>query len=132
MWLRLGADALLLLHFLWIVFLVSALPLGIYFRLRTLRILHATGLVLALILQFTRTICPLTILEEYLRNFQQPDFDYKGSFIITHVEKLVYPGWISLNTIIILTVLLAGMTLLSFILWPLRHTSKQNKSTPME
>jgi hypothetical protein len=34
------------------------------------------------------------------------------------MEKLVYPGWISLNTVIILTALLAGLTLLSFILSP--------------
>ncbi len=106
MWYRLGADALLLLHFLWIAFLVLGLPLGWYFRLPRLRILHALGLALALALQLSHTLCPLTIWEEQLRTHQQSDFSYRGSFIISYLEELVYPGWISLDTITLLTALL--------------------------
>ena len=124
MWYRLGADALLLLHFLWIIFLILGLPIGVYFNFSRLRLLHATGLILALVLQLTNNLCPLTIWEAQLRTHQQPDFNYHGSFIITHLEKLVYPGWISMDTITILTLLLVTLTLISFILKPIRFKSE--------
>ncbi len=127
MWYRLVADALLLAHFSWIIFLILGLPLGLYFKLPRLRILHAMGLILALVLQFNHLLCPLTIWEEYFRSSQYPGFSYRGSFIITYVEKLVYPGWISMNTITILTALLAGFTLLSFILRPPQLKNKRQK-----
>jgi len=118
MWYSAGADALLALHFLWIIFLILGLPLGLHFRLRRVRLLHAAGLVFALALQLGRMPCPLTIWEEKLRRLLQEDFSYRGSFIITYLEKLVYPGWISLNTVAVLTGLLAILTLVSFILSP--------------
>ncbi len=130
MWENLAADALLLLHFLWIVFLVLGLPWGLYISSPIIRLLHASGLIFALALQLTHTFCPFTIWEESLRGAQQPGFTYRGSFIITYLEKLVYPGWISLNTITILTALLVALTLASFILMPLmplRSKSKQEK-----
>ena len=127
MWYRLGADALLLVHFSWIVFLILGLPLGLCFRLPRLRILHAMGLILALVLQFNHLLCPLTIWEEYFRSSQYPGFSYRGSFIITYVEKLVYQGWISMSTITILTALLGGATLLSFFLKPPQFKNKHIK-----
>jgi len=129
MWARLGGDALLVIHFLWIIFLIVGLPLGLYFKLRALRIVHAMGLIFALILQLTHTFCPLTIWEEYLRNLHHPDFTYKGSFIITSIEKLVYPGWITLKTITIITAFFVGVTLLSFILIPLPPRKKEKTSS---
>ena len=118
MFYRLGADALLAVHFLWIFFLILGLPLGLYFRLAWLRTLHAAGLILALALQFAGLLCPFTIWEESLRLREDPGFSYRGSFIVTQMEKLVYPGWISMNTITVLTVLLVLLTLLSFIVRP--------------
>jgi hypothetical protein len=125
---RLAADALLLLHFLWIAFLVLGLPLGLYLRLHRLRLLHALGLVLALGLQLTNILCPLTVWEEHLRIRQQPAFSYRGSFIMAYIEKLVYPGWVSPNTITSLTALLVGLTLLSFILKPLPPKTRPRSS----
>ncbi len=127
MWENLAADALLLLHFLWIVFLVLGLPLGLYLNSSIIRLLHASGLIFALALQLTHTFCPLTVWEEHLRDAQQPGFTYSGSFIITYLEKLVYPGWISLKTVTILTVLLVALTLASFILIPLRSETRSQK-----
>ena len=118
MWYRLLADALLILHFLWIIFLILGLPVGLYFKMRRLRIVHAFGLLFALALQIGGMLCPLTIWEEKLRLHQQPDFSYGGSFIIAYIERLVYPGWISMNTLTVLTVMLVLLTLLSFILKP--------------
>ena len=117
---RFLADALLAVHFLWIFFLILGLPLGLYLKLAWLRILHAAGLILALALQLAGLLCPFTIWEESLRLRDDPGFSYRGSFIITQMEKLVYPGWISMNTITVLTVLLVLLTLLSFILGPLK------------
>lgn len=128
MWENQAADALLLLHFLWIVFLVLGLPWGLYISSPKIRLLHALGLIFALALQLTHTYCPLTVWEERLRYARQPGFTYRGSFIISYLEKLVYPGWISLKTVTILTALLVAATLASFILIPLRPKTKQNNN----
>lgn len=127
MFYRQGADALLVLHFLWIFFLILGLPLGLYFRLAWLRTLHAAGLILALALQLAGLLCPLTIWEESLRLREDPGFSYRGSFIITQMEKLVYPGWISLDTVAALTALLALATLLSFIFRPVKFKTGLGK-----
>lgn len=127
MWENLAADVLLLLHFLWIVFLVLGLPWGLYINSPIIRLLHAFGLIFALALQLSHTYCPLTVWEESLRVARQPGFSYRGSFIITYLEKLVYPGWVSLETVTILTALLVALTLASFILRPPRFTTRQGK-----
>lgn len=123
MFCRVMADILLIIHFLWVLFLILGLPIGVYYKLPRLRLLHAGGLLFALILQLSNTLCPLTIWEEYFRNYQEVGFSYRGSFLITYLEKLVYPGWISMDTITGITAVLVGATLLSFILKPLNFKS---------
>lgn len=127
MFYRLGADALLAVHFLWIIFLVLGLPLGLYYRLAWLRTLHAAGLLLALALQLARLPCPFTIWEESLRRREDPGFSYGGSFIIAQMEKLVYPGWIYLDTVTVMTAFLVLATLLSFIFSPLKFKTGMGK-----
>ncbi len=123
MWHRLAADLLLIVHFFWIAFLILGLPLGLYFSWDRLRLLHAMGLITALVFQLYNILCPLTVWEEYFRQYQRPGFDYGGSFIMAHIEKLVYPAWISFDIIIILTALLVGATVISFVIKPPNQAS---------
>ena len=120
MWYKLGADGLLLLHTLWIVFLVFGLPIGIYFNMSVLRVLHAIGLIFTLALQLTGSFCPLTIWEQQFRVLQDPDFTYQGSVIMTYFDKLVYQDWISLEIINIATIVLLVLAILSFVFRPIK------------
>jgi Protein of Unknown function (DUF2784) len=85
---RILADATVMVHFFWILFLIlGALP-GV--RWKAVRIIHISGLVLTMVIQAFDWYCPLTDLEVWLRSKQGPSASYRGSFIAHYAEKLVY------------------------------------------
>jgi len=100
------ADAVVLIHFLWIVFLLLGALWGR--RNRTVKIFHLSGLAFALIIQIFDWFCPLTHLEVWLRDRHNPGLTYTGSFIIHYVEKIIYIE-ISPTIILIVTLLLGGL-----------------------
>ena len=105
MFYKLFADIFVLLHFLWILFLIFGVLLGIKYRIA--RIIHISGIVFALIIQIFDWYCPLTHIELWLRTKQDPASSYSGSFIIHYVEKLVYID-ISRTLIFMLSIFLFG------------------------
>ena len=82
------ADAVVLAHLLWIVFLFT----GAYWGRRHVAagILHVSGLIYALVIQVFGWYCPLTILEYYLREKASSGGAYAGTFISHYVHKVVY------------------------------------------
>lgn len=82
------ADLVVLLHFLWILFLVFGALIG--YRVRWLMWLHLGGLGYSILLQLYSGICPLTYLEVWLRERHDPLLTYPGSFIAHYAEELVY------------------------------------------
>jgi len=82
-------DITIVVHFLWILFLVF----GFVFALKGSRIayIHLGGLVFALVLNALGWYCPLTHVENYLRSLQDPHSAYSTSFIARSLEKFVYP-----------------------------------------
>jgi hypothetical protein len=104
---RLAADGVVLVHFLWIVFLIIGAFIGKKYR--TVKIFHITGLCFAVIMQIFGWYCPLTYLEIWLRQKHDPSLSYSGSFIIHYIEKIVYielSPWI----IFILTLILVSIS----------------------
>ena len=99
------ADITVLLHFLWILFLILGSFLGVRFKIA--KILHITGLAFAFVMQIFGWYCPLTHLEVWLRIKHDPTLAYGGSFIINYAEKLIYVQ-LSMTSIFILTILLIG------------------------
>ncbi len=85
---RLAADAVVVLHFGWIVFLISGSLIGR--RMPWVKWMHILGLVYSILLQVFSWICPLTYLEVWLRSRSTSGEPYSGSFIIHYLEKLVY------------------------------------------
>ena len=80
----------LLLHLLWILFIVF----GFVFALRgsTLAFVHLGGLLFSLVINLFGWTCPLTYLENYLYHLQDKGFGYSGSFIAHYLERLIYPN----------------------------------------
>ena len=97
------ADAVVLIHFLWIVFLFLGALWGR--KSRIVKIFHLSGLAFAFIIQIFDWFCPLTHLEFWLRSKHAPDLAYAGSFIIYYVERIVYIE-ISRYIVLIVTLLL--------------------------
>jgi len=102
---KLLADAVVLIHFLWILFLFFGAYVGAKYRVA--RILHLSGLAFALISEIFGWYCPLTYLEVWLRSKHDPRWVYAGSFIVYYVEKIVYLE-LSRMLIVIGTVMLVG------------------------
>jgi hypothetical protein len=102
---KLLADITVLLHLLWIVFLVFGAFLGK--RNRVVRILHLGGLVFALVLNVFGWYCPLTHIELWARLRHDPSLAYTGSFIIHYAEELIYIN-LPRSSLLVLTILLCG------------------------
>jgi len=105
MFYKILADIVVLIHFLWILFLIFGAFLGV--KNKAIKIIHILGLVFAFVIQIFGWYCPLTDLEVWLRSKHDPSLAYAGSFIIHYVEGLIYieiPPWL----ISALTLLLIG------------------------
>jgi len=98
------ADAVLLLHALFVVFIIGALLLTIlggyrqwlWVRNWWFRVIHLAGIVVVVMQSWMGLLCPLTSLEMWLRG-RANDVQYDGSFIQYWVEHFLYysaPAWI--------------------------------------
>lgn len=107
MFFKILADFVVFIHFLWILFLIFGVFLGVKSKL--VRAAHSVGLIFALAIQMFDEYCPLTYLEVWLRAMHEPDLSYTGSFIIHYMEKLLYVE-LSRTIMFIVTLLLCGLT----------------------
>ncbi len=107
MFYRIAADFIVLIHFLWIIFLIFGAFIGRKYR--TIKIFHIAGLGFAVIMQIFGWYCPLTHIEIWLRERHNPYLTYSGSFIIHYVGKLIYIG-LSPTIILVLTVILISIS----------------------
>jgi hypothetical protein len=82
------ADIVVVIHLLWILFLLFGAFWGI--KNRKAKIIHIAGLTFAVTIQVFDWYCPLTHLETWLRSQYEPTLSYTGSFIIHYIEKIVY------------------------------------------
>ena len=99
-----AADAILILHVLFVVFVVFGLVLIFigkflswrWVRNRWFRLLHLAGIGIVVLQSWLGLICPLTIWEMELRA-QAGQFVYEGSFITHWLNDLLYydaPAWV--------------------------------------
>ncbi len=99
-----AADIIVLIHFLWIVFLIFGALWGR--RYPWIKRIHIGGILFALLIQIVGWYCPLTYLEAWLRRMHDSSQSYAGSFIAYYIEKIVYID-LSQKMIFIMTILLA-------------------------
>jgi len=85
---KLAADLVVLIHLLWIGFILfGALPAR---RRRWVKWLHIGALAFSVCLQLFHWTCPLTWLEARLRRQYDPTLTYTGDFLAHYAERLVY------------------------------------------
>lgn len=124
---RILADALVVIHFAWILFMLLGFALTIrafwkpsFFDRWLFRTLHLAGILFVASLEIFGKFCPLTVWENALRYSYDPSSDYPGSFIVQYIARLVYPD-LDPALLIVPTVLIASFTLVVFFLRPPRH-----------
>lgn len=85
---RLAADAIVLIHGLWLVFVVF----GAFLALKWPRALwlHAPAVAWGAVVEFTGWVCPLTPWENRLRRLGGEE-GYAGGFIERYVTAVIYP-----------------------------------------
>ena len=100
----LAADAVLLLHVLFVAFVVAGLLLILAGRLLSwdwvrnwwFRVIHLGAIGIVVLQAWLGVICPLTRLEMYLRD-KAGDTTYAGSFVSHWLEAILYyraPAWV--------------------------------------
>ena len=132
---RILADIIVAIHFLWIVFMIlgfvfticAVLAVYAFHTRRALwrnffdrwffRTLHLAGIAYVAALTLLDKYCPLTILENAFRRRYDPGSAYPGSFIVYHIERLVYPN-VDARLIFVPTIFIAAFTLIVFVLRP--------------
>ena len=117
---RILADLVLVLHLLWIAFILLGFPLFLWLNNRTGRILHMISLAAMIIMQMTRTICPLTYLEEYLKSQGASGKVYPGQFVTETIERLIYVEDLTLEKVMYATIAYAVIVVSSFWFRPLK------------
>ncbi len=106
------ADIVVIVHFLWILFLIFGVLWGI--RNSRVRDVHLFGWVFAIILQAFDWYCPLTYLEIWLRERHDPALSYSGSFIPHYLEKIIYTD-LSPGLILVASIFLAGISIVVYV-----------------
>ena len=85
---RVIIDGVILIHFIWIVFVLFGFFLSLKYRY--ISFIHIAGLVFTLALNIGGWYCPLTHLEGYLYEQASIESAYAGSFIANYLGKLIY------------------------------------------
>ncbi len=118
------ADAIVIIHFGWILFMLLGfvLTLRSFFRKDfwdrwLFRTIHLFGIMYVSSLAIMRRDCPLTLLENALRAKYDPSVAYPGSFMVYYVEKFVYPD-VNLWLILIPTAFIAIFSIIIYIVRP--------------
>ena len=132
---RVLADIVLTIHLLWIVFMLAIFLLTAIAFVRIdiskensmrsirfinrwfLRTFHLAGIVYVGSLAAMGKYCPLTTLENYLREKSGLSPLYQDSFIAYYLEKIVYPS-VPPMVIIVPTIIVALVTLLAYVIHP--------------
>ena len=112
MW-SLLADAVVVLHFAFVLFAVTGGFLAL--RWRWLPWLHLPVLGWALLMEFSGWVCPLTPLEQRLRALAGAG-RYSGGFIEHYLLPLLYPPGLTLETQWLLGAGLAVLNLAAYAL----------------
>ena len=122
---KIFADAIIVVHFLFILFMLLGFLLTAYalvfwqkfFDWWLFRSLHLLGIFYVSSLSILGKYCPLTILENELRLRHEVSSVYSGSFIVHYLERLIYPD-VNPLVIQIPTIFIAVFTVVVFVVKP--------------
>jgi hypothetical protein len=120
--LRLAADALVVLHLAFVVFVVGGGFLC--WRFRRVAWIHVPAAIWGMLIEFTGWICPLTPLENRLR-IGAGDLGYEGSFVEHYIIPVLYPSNLTRSSQVGLGVLVVLLNLFAYAVYFRRHYGRR-------
>lgn len=114
-----AADIVIVIHVLWIAFVILGFPVFLWVNSTRWRLLHLAAVIWMILMQITHSICPLTYLEAWLKSEGRGAEVYSGKFIIETIERLIYVDTLTLEKIAWATGAYLALILLSFWFRPL-------------
>lgn len=113
---RLSADALVLVHFAFILFVLFGGFLVLWRR--WLAWLHLPAVAWGMLVEFTGWICPLTPWEQALRA-KAGESGYGGGFIEHYLLALIYPAGLTpaIQTVLGGLVMIANLGVYAWVCW---------------
>ncbi|HTS20788.1 MAG TPA: DUF2784 domain-containing protein [Casimicrobiaceae bacterium] len=108
---RIAADAVLLVHLIFIAFV--ALGGLLVLRWPLLAWLHLPAVFWGALVEAMGWICPLTPLEDSLRR-AAGGAGYAGDFVEHYLVALIYPDWLTRGTQMLLALLVVGVNALVY------------------
>ena len=109
-------ELVLGVHFIVVLYLVLGFPIALYYNHRLFRIVHTSWLAAVSLLMVLGISCPLTILEETLR--QNPV--YEGSFIASWMNRIIYLEGIDPQHVVVMDIGFVILVIFSFLWKPLK------------
>lgn len=123
---RLAADAVLILHLAFVVFVVFG---GLLAMVRPwVAAFHVPAVIWVVLLEFRGWICPLTPLEKWLREMAG-QAGYEGGFVEHYVMPLLYPPGLTPSMQWLLGAGVAALNLLIYGLLLGRHRAAARKGS---
>ena len=119
-----AADIVIVIHFLWIAFVILGFPVFLWLNSARWRLIHLAAVIWMVLMQLTRSICPLTHLEAWLKSEGQGTDVYSGKFIIETMERLIYVDNVTLEKITYATGAYLALIVLSFWFRPIARKTK--------
>lgn len=116
------ADAVMLLHLAFIVFVVAGAAL--VFRWPHLALLHVPAMLWGTYAEFSGALCPLTPLENRLRALAG-EGGYHGGFIEHYLIPLIYPEALTREWQTVLGIVVVVLNVALYALWIASHRRRQ-------
>jgi hypothetical protein len=124
MFYRIPADLIVLLHLLFIVFVVAGGFLVL--RWTWVALLHLPAVIWGAYIEFSGTICPLTPLENHFRHLAR-EKGYSSGFIEHNLIPLIYPAGLTHDIQVFLGLLVITINLISYAFILLRCFGRQQR-----
>ncbi len=113
-------ELVLILHFLAVLVFILGFPLGLFYNSRLFRIIHFSALAGVTLLMVIGIPCPLTVLEEILRQ----DPVYAGSFIASWLNRILYMAGFDPEDVLFMDLGFVALVASSFFWRPLKPANR--------
>jgi hypothetical protein len=121
---QIASDVVIAIHFLWIAFVILGFPVLLWLNNARWRLIHLAAVIWMVLMQVSRSICPLTYLEAWLKSEGHGTEVYSGKFIIETIERLIYVDNVTLEKITYATGAYLAIIFLSFWFRPIAKKKK--------